>query len=210
MYDTRAFMQQQPNNIKPFMEIPSITVPPGVSIKEIAWNPVQPAMLAVVYTNGSMAMNLVKSDGSKFDTTTLPPGEEISCVSWSPKGKQLVAGRKNGKLTQFKLDLTLAKTMEPPTGGTFSALSVLWISTYQFLTCYQVTSDPEAPRPGLYIVQGSKAGPTQYIFYDDICYSTGEERDNYFSMLAIPDWNVILAASYNAMEIGKKLDLNLS
>ena len=55
-------------------------------LQEIAWNPVVPEMLAVVFTNGALAMFLVKADGSKFDTSTLPPGSLISCVSWSPKG----------------------------------------------------------------------------------------------------------------------------
>ena len=32
--------------------------------------------------------------------------------------------------------------------------------------------------------------------------STGECRDPYFSLLQISEWNVILAASYNAVEIG--------
>ena len=166
------------------MEIQGIT-PPGVVIKEIAWNPVIPTMLAVVFTNGSMALYMIKTDGSKFDTSTLPPGEGISCVSWSPKGKQLVAGKFNGKLTQYKPDggLKEAKTMDPP-GPNFKAESILWISTYQFLICYKNNSDPEA-RPGLYLGQGSKGGPTTFVFYDDICYSSGEERDSYFNLIQV-------------------------
>ena len=174
----------------------------GVWIKELAWNPVIPAMLVIVYTNGSLALNLVKADGSKFDTSTLPPGAHISCVSWSPKGKQLVAGKLNGKLTQYKPDLTEAKTMEPPQDGqNYQILSVLWISTYQFLTCYKNLSDPQS-RPGLYLVQGAKGGPCTYVNYEDICYSTGEYSAPYFSLMQVPDWSMILAASHNAMEIG--------
>ena len=77
-------------------------------------HPLWPEMLAVVFTNGSLAMFLVKADGSKFDTSTLPPGALISCVSWSPKGKQLVAGKLDGKLVQYKPDLAEAKNMSPP------------------------------------------------------------------------------------------------
>ena len=183
------------------MEISGIT-PPGVEIKEISWNPVNPTMLAVVFTDGSMALYLIKTDGSKFDTSTLPPGEGITCVSWSPKGKQLVAGKANGKITQYKPDggLKEAKTMNPPE-DTLKAESILWISTYQFLICYKNLSDPEA-RPGLYLGQGSKAGPTTFVFYDDICYSSGEDHDPYFSLYQIQEWGIIMAASYNAMEIG--------
>ena len=83
------------------MEISGIT-PPGVEIKEISWNPVNPTMLAVVFTNGSMALYLIKTDGSKFDTSTLPPGEGITCVSWSPKGKKEAHALK--KYDQFALN----------------------------------------------------------------------------------------------------------
>ena len=90
--------------------------------------------------------------------------------------------------------------MEPPS-PTLTTISVLWISTYQFLTCYKDTSQADA-RPGLYLVQGSKAGPTTYLHYDDICYSTGESREPFFNMMQVHDWHVILAASNNAMEVG--------
>lgn len=91
LYDSRSFLNVGPAQIKPFMEIPAMT-PPGVVIKEIAWNPVVPAILVVVFSNGSLALYMVKVDGSKYDTTTLPPGEGVTCISWSPKGKQLVVG----------------------------------------------------------------------------------------------------------------------
>ena len=127
-----------------------------------------PEMLAVVFTNGSLAMYLVKADGSKFDTSTIPPGAMVSCVSWSPKGKQIVAGKLDGKIVQYKPDLSVAKIMDLPDPN-LSTLSILWISTYQFLTCFTNKSDPDS-RPGLYLVQGSKGGPSTFINYDDICY----------------------------------------
>ena len=127
-----------------------------------------PEMLAVVFTNGSLAMYLVKADGSKFDTSTIPPGAMVSCVSWSPKGKQIVAGKLDGKIVQYKPDFSVAKIMDLPDPN-LSTLSILWISTYQFLTCFTNKSDPDS-RPGLYLVQGSKGGPTTFINYDDICY----------------------------------------
>ena len=41
-----------------------------------------------------------------------------------------------------------------------------------------------------------------FINYDDICYSTGECRSPYFNLIQIPEWSLILAASYNAVEVG--------
>lgn len=55
---------------------------------------------------------------------------------------------------------------------------------------------------GLYLVQGAKAGPTTYVNFDDICYSTGERNRPHFSMHNLSDWGVVMAASANAMEIG--------
>ena len=62
-----------------------------------------------------------------------------------------MAGKSNGKITQYKPDggLKEAKTMNPPEDN-LKAESILWISTYQFLICYKNISDPEA-RPGLYL-----------------------------------------------------------
>ena len=69
------------------------------------------------------------------------------------------------------------------------------------MACFVNKSDPDA-RPGLFLVQGSKGGPTTFINYDDICYSTGECRSPYFNLIQIPEWSLILAASYNAVEVG--------
>ncbi len=54
---------------------------------------------------------------------------------------------------------------------------------------------------GLYLVQGSKAGPTTYVNYDDVCYSTGEKNSPYYSMSHLPDWGLILCASSNGIEV---------
>lgn len=43
------------------------------------------------------------------DVCTLPPATGVTCVSWSPKGKQIVAGKRDGSLTQYKPDLKEAK-----------------------------------------------------------------------------------------------------
>ena len=45
----------------------------------------------------------------------------------------MVAGKKDGRLTQYKPDLKEAKTVAAPPGNPVSYLSVLWVSTYQFL-----------------------------------------------------------------------------
>jgi hypothetical protein len=51
------------------------------------------------------------------------------------------------------------------------------------------------------LVQGSKAGPTTFTFYDDICFSTGEERIPNFIMIPISEWGIVIVASANAIEV---------
>ena len=80
----------------------------------------------------------------------------------------MVAGKKDGRLTQYKPDLKEAKTVPAPPGQGVTYLSVLWVSTYQFLVAFKDAS-PDS-RPGLCLVQSSKAGDTTYVNYDDICY----------------------------------------
>ena len=110
------------------------------------------------------------ADGSKSpDCCTIPAAAGVTCVSWSPKGKQLVAGKSDGTLTQYKPDLKEAKTIPPPPGAGHSILSILWISTYQFLTAVKNNADPDS-RPGLILVQSSKAGETSFTNYDDVNY----------------------------------------
>lgn len=44
------------------------------------------------------------------------PNSVSVLVCWSPKGKQLVVGSMNGTLTQYKLNMQIAKTIAmPPT-----------------------------------------------------------------------------------------------
>lgn len=49
-------------------------------------------------------------------------------------------GRLNGSLTQYKPDLKEAKTIPGPNQD-FSAVSILWVSTYQFLVGYKNIAD---------------------------------------------------------------------
>ena len=200
LFDTRSFssdFHSPSNKTKPFIEIPSQN-PTGVNISEMLWNPVHPSMLSVVYSDGSLALYMPNEKG--FETATLPAGEKIRCVSWSPKGKQLVAGKEDGSLVQYKPDLKEAKRIAPPNapepGKQLVASSILWVSTYQFLVLYKISNAAY-----LYLVQSSKSGDTKYFNYDDICYSTGETRDPYFMMYQQIDWPLTICASANGIEV---------
>ena len=201
LFDLRSFTSPltAANLPKPFLEVPSST-PPGIIILELSWNPVLPSMFSVVYSDGSLALYILSEKG--FDSATLPPAEKVCCLSWSPKGKQLVVGKQDGSLTQYKPDLKEAKKILAPVnpsepGKPLVASSILWVSTYQFLVLYKLSSDVSS----LYLVQSSKAGTTTFLNYDDICYSTGDARDPYFMMYQQMDWPLIMCASANGIEV---------
>ena len=59
----------------------------------------------------------------------------------------LISGRLNGSLTQYKPDLKEAKTIAGPEGKNLSAISILWVSTYQFVVAYKDNLDASS-RPG--------------------------------------------------------------
>jgi len=57
-----------------------------------------------------------------------------ACVAWSPKGKQLVAATRDGRLCQFMPDLRPARIAGPPEGlgPSPEAVAVVWLSSFQF------------------------------------------------------------------------------
>lgn len=54
---------------------------------------------------------------------------------------------------------------------------------------------------GLYVVLASKAGPTTFTHYDDVCFSTGEDRAANFVAIPIMEWGLICVASANSIEV---------
>jgi hypothetical protein len=56
-------------------------------------------------------------------------------------------GRSSGSLTQYKPDLTEAKTTAGPEGRALTPISILWVSTYQFIVAYKDNADTNS-RPG--------------------------------------------------------------
>lgn len=149
-FDIRSFAVRG-ETVKPFTQIPTRTSP-GVFVTELCFNPVLPSMASAVFSDGSMALFMINSEdpSREPDCATLPPAEAITCISWSPKGKQLVAGKRDGSLTQYKPDLKEAKTMPAPPGSSLCAVSIVWISTYQFAVALKDTKDPYS-RPGQFL-----------------------------------------------------------
>lgn len=178
-----------------------ISPEPNVRTKQIAWNPVQNNLLAVCFTNGLLATYNLLEKG--FEIHLFDKPEYIQSLSWSPKGKQILAGAVNGKLMQFKPDLKLTRTMICPPevfGENFDCIAVYWLFNYQYATVFlERTQDAT---PCIFIVNAPKAGNPMFIKYDDICYSQPGPRKGQVFLINIPQWNILLMASANSMEVG--------
>ena len=61
------------------------------------------------------------------------------------RGKKVISflGHSHGGLTQYKPDLKEAKTIPAPPGGDFTALSILWVSNYQFVVAFKNKQEEE-------------------------------------------------------------------
>lgn len=130
----------------------------------------------------------VKDDGSlliydfKGAPIELPPGANATCFCWSPKGKQLAVGSRDGKITQYKIDLKAMKVVEAPPGfGTI--ISLCWVSSFQFFGVYQA-----GDQISLICVDAPKTGATIYTNYDDVCYSNGFARPEQFYLIHQLNW----------------------
>ncbi|XP_037083474.1 nuclear pore complex protein Nup214-like, partial [Pollicipes pollicipes] len=136
LYDVRAFCGQE---VRPFAEL-RLAADPGDPLLEAVWNPVQSDLVAVVFRSGSLALFQVAAGGG-VTVHRLPADTGARCACWSRKGKQLAVGRRDGRLTQHRPDLSEARAIAAPpplpdAPTTAAAVSVLWLSTYEFVVGY--------------------------------------------------------------------------
>uniref|UniRef100_A0A0K8VPS7 Nuclear pore complex protein Nup214 n=1 Tax=Bactrocera latifrons TaxID=174628 RepID=A0A0K8VPS7_BACLA len=167
----------------------------------ILWNPVLPNIIGVVLSNGNFALYTLK-DGGAMEMRSLQ-NQQIQSGCWSPKGKQLVFGYPNGKLQQFKPDLTMVKSIICPPNvhpGPFDTIALHWLSTFQFVASF--LQHGEQAMPNLYIINAPKGGTPVYINYNDVCYSGSEPRKQQVTFMHIAQWNLLLVISANGVEIG--------
>ncbi|CAG9786120.1 unnamed protein product [Diatraea saccharalis] len=165
-------------------------------VSSLQWNPCITDSIAIAFFNGILlTCQLNTSQVKKIQS-------KCRCLCWSPKGKQFVTGNSDGTLTQYKPDLTPAKTVSTPNlfeNAPVEALAIYWISTYQFAVVYKNATDNS--RPAVTIINTPKGGQPSCLNYEDICYSMGSNRPFYYYLLGLAQWNIILASSSNSMEI---------
>ncbi|XP_047024011.1 nuclear pore complex protein Nup214 isoform X3 [Helicoverpa zea] len=182
-------------NVSPALTL-RCDVNPSTFVSALQWNPCIPDTIAIAYYDGTLLVSQVSTSQLK----KVP--SKARCLCWSPKGKQIVTGNSDGTLSQYKPDLTPAKTIAAPNlieGAPVEALAVYWISTFQFAAVYKNATDNS--RPAVTIINTPKAGQASCQNYEDICYSMGSNRPWYYYLLGLAQWNIIMASSSNGMEI---------
>ena len=169
---------------------------------QLLWNPVIANNIALILSDGSVAM-FTLNNGGQYDKVTLGKEHQVKSGCWSPKGKQIVFGFAEGKLQQFKPNLQPARAIPCPPGihaGPFDCIALHWLSTYQFAAIFLQRGQDMCP--SLFIVNAPKGGQPSYINYYDICYSAPGPRIQQLFFTHIAQWNLLLVTSANGVEVG--------
>ncbi|KAF5288978.1 hypothetical protein FQA39_LY03857 [Lamprigera yunnana] len=195
IYSVASFLRK---DISIIQEI-RLSSAPHVTILETTWNPTLPDVFTACKSDGTLGVYEFKDTG--ININELPVESQASCMCWSPKGKQIAVGSSIGKITQYKPDLKAVKVINaPPLEGSYSVVSIHWISSFQFIAVYHCTSSDTGSI--LLVIDAPKVGDIVYTNYEDICYSYGSFRPAQFYMLYEPLWNILMVASSNSMEVG--------
>ncbi|XP_026724949.1 nuclear pore complex protein Nup214 [Trichoplusia ni] len=203
IYKVTDFQNQ---NVAPSLTL-KCEVSPSTFVSGLQWNPCIPDTIGLTYFDGTLLVSQVSTSQIK----KVP--SKARCLCWSPKGKQLVTGNNDGTLSQYKPDLTPAKTYPAPNQFEGSqlgeAIAIHWISTYQFAVVFINVTDKT--RPAVTFIKTPKTGAPTCQYYGDICYSMSSNRPWFYYLLGGLPWNIILGSSSNSMEIatlGSSDDMN--
>lgn len=199
MYDVRGFGGQTLET-RPIATV-RISTQPGVFLQHFAWNPVACDMFAVCLNNGSVSIYELSGEALKI-LGTLPPSAGGTALCWSPKGKQLVVGKKDGSLSQYKPNMQEAKSLGSPTlfENSVSVLSVCWLAPTAFAVVYAPATSTSDSQTNLVIITFSKTSPITYMDFGEPCLKTGEHPKDRFWLYHQPDWGILVCMSRNSIE----------
>ena len=113
-----------------------------------------------------------------------------------------MVGRRDGRLTQLRPDLSEARAIAAPPlpdqTAPPEAVSVSWLSTYEFMVGYVAAGDPQ---PQLVHVSAPKQGAATYASFQDVCFGSGEGRRPLYYLHYVSEWGLLLAASSTSLEV---------
>lgn len=199
MYDVRGFAGQALET-RPIATV-RLSAEPGVTLQDFAWNPVVCEMFAVCLGNGSVSIYELSRESLKI-LGNIPSSAGGTALCWSPKGKQLVVGKKDGSLTQYKPDMQEAKSIAPPSLSKNSVLvlSVCWLAPTVFAVVYAPANQVADSHANLVIVTFTKTSPVTYTDFGEPCLQTGEHPKERFWLYHQPDWGILMCMSRNSVE----------
>ncbi|XP_077529473.1 nuclear pore complex protein Nup214 isoform X4 [Haemaphysalis longicornis] len=199
MYDVRGFAAQ-PLETRPIAMV-RLGTQPGVMLQDFAWNPVVCEMFAVCLSDGSVSSFELSGETLKI-LGKLPPSARGTCLCWSPKGKQLVVGKQDGSLGQYKPSMQEAKVIPQPTQFENPAcvLSVAWLAPTVFAVVYGPASAVAYVQTNLMIVAFSKTTPVTYTDFGEPWLKTGEHQNDHFWFYHLPEWGILVSMCKNSIE----------
>ncbi|VDK29348.1 unnamed protein product [Gongylonema pulchrum] len=177
----------------------------------LEWNPQVDGTFAAATSDGMLSCYSFDIEVSMNYIVVRYDGNNVTCIGWSPKGKQLVVGDSSGYIKQYKPELTLVRTVPPPTSmilreddATADAqqcVGISWLATTDFLVAY----GPQSGRSrsmNVALLCVKKGASPRWTSFEDTCFCSGksnfDEKVNFTQLL---DWNLVLCSSYRSSEI---------
>ncbi|XP_023241525.1 nuclear pore complex protein 14-like isoform X2 [Centruroides sculpturatus] len=186
---------------EPFTSV-RLTSTPNVFIRDMIWNPKVAEMFAVCLSDGTVSVYELHETSLKI-VATLPSTIKATALSWSPKGKQIVIGKEDGSLSQYKPNLKETKAIPAPNRfeNPVSVINILWLTTPVFAAVY-VNKNSSDLMPSLVLISAQKGENVSYINYYEVCCGSTDLRSPRYWMYHQQIWNILICTSSNSIETG--------
>ncbi|UJR09670.1 hypothetical protein I4U23_013904 [Adineta vaga] len=183
-YDVVQLIQKSDSSlICPAMRLTRDVI--GDSIHNFIWNPAMPNLFAFIDGLGSVSTYSIDKQVTNVGKSIADVNNSSIC--WSPKGKQIVVVKYDGSLELFSENMQSKKKHPSLTiNASFPpCISVLWISTPQFLLGFSKSNSSSDQNPFVHIMAtyNKEQPPKTQIFYDLFFRCNGRSNEYESSIL---------------------------